>query len=90
MHIHIAVPRDYFNTRSFPTGAYYGDEAMADIWRLPLCDVQFIRNDHPLGDLYRVKIGKDDILSPEDILAYTLRFDGTIITDFYDKKGICY
>ena len=72
--VYITVPRNYLLWNPWPKGAKYGNEAMAIIWGIP--EVEFICNNHPLGDLYKITI------TDEDLMVMRLKSPvGTIVTD---------
>jgi len=72
--VYIAVRCDYLYSVPWPEGARYGGDAMQIIWGID--NVEFVRNDHPLGDLYKV------LMTDEDKVAFVLKATvGTIVTD---------
>ena len=73
-HIYIAVPTNDLCYIRWPKGAKYGNDVMAVVWGIS--KVEFIRNNHPLGDLYRITA------TDEDLTALRLRSSvGTIVAD---------
>ncbi len=78
--IYVAVEHNYL-MRNWPYPATTANEAMSIIWRM--FDVEFVRNNHPLGDLYRITA--DEYTMTDFILRMTV---GTLVNrdEIYLKK----
>lgn len=76
--LYVAVAIDYFNNNPWPRGTQNANEAMSYIWRV--FDVTFLRNNHPLGDLYSLRFESD-----EDATAFVLRNKVGTVVNFEDK-----
>ncbi len=60
--------------------ARYGNEALSEMLGIP--GIEFVRNNYPLGDLYRITFEHD-----EDATKFALTYNiGTIITDIESKN----